>query len=208
MSFTENGAMHVSEDNIKFITNINQATISLNDNHYIDRFNEINAFLNRNKEPLIEFSNSNTTFNKVLLTEHSIGDAIHPFLNLYSCNLFINSNVDVNQKLNDIDNAITKIIEDFFYKKPRLPLSTHITLHLNSNSPNQLIYNLNEQFSGTINSYKLIENSNNPINVAKLHGNWLKIYPTMERTSTYTIETCATNDIGTNNWKIKIIETI
>jgi hypothetical protein len=208
MSFAENGAMHVYDDNVKFITNINQATISLNNNHYIDRFNGINAFLNAKKEPLMEFSTSNTTFNKTLLTEHSIGNAIHPFLNLYSCNLFINSNVDVKQKLNDIDNTITKIIEDFFYEKPRLPLSTNITLQLTSNSPNQLIYNLNEQFSGTILSYNLIENSSNPINVAKLHGNWLKIYPTTERKSIYTIETTATNTIGTNNWKIKIIESV
>lgn len=208
MSFDEKGSMHVYEDNVRFSTNINQATISLNNNHYIDRFNEINAFLNAKKEPLIEFSASNTTFNKTLLTEHSIGDAINPFLNLYSCNLFINSNVDVKQKLNDIDNTITKIIEDYFYNKPRLPLSTHTTLHLTSNSPKQLIYNLNEQFSGTIQSYKLIENSDNPINVAKLYGNWLKIYPTTERISTYTIEISATNKTGTNNWKIKIIENV
>ena len=89
-----------------------------------------------------------------------------------------------------------------------MPLSTNITLQLTSNSPNQLIYNLNEQFSGTILSYNLIENSSNPINVAKLHGNWLKIYPTTERKSIYTIETTATNTIGTNNWKIKIIESV
>jgi len=104
--------------------------------------------------------------------------------------------------LKDIDNAINKFIEDYVYKKPRLPLlkTSHITLNLTNIEK----YNLNDIFSGQIDSYQLTPNDNM---IAYLHGNWLIIYPTnMNRT--YTIITNAINTTGTNTWKINIIETI
>lgn len=200
MYFDDNGAMHVFDDNIQLITNINQATLSLNDNHYINNIDNKNSILNSNKEPLIEFNSNNIIFNKNILTEYSMGTKKNPFQNIYCSNIYLNSNVNLLQKLNNIDNAKDKFIEDFVYKKPRLPLSKNITVKLTE----QLVYNLYDNFSGQIDTFELITNF---ANVRIYNKKWLKINPTNTK-GTYTIITSATNTTGTNTWKINIIETI
>jgi len=211
MYFDDNGTMHVLDCNVKLITNINEATLSLNDKHFINNSNNNNTILNSNKENLIQFNSNNIIFNKKILTEYSMGSKNSPFQNIYCSNIYVNSNVNVLDKLNEINNAISNIsiiskyIQDVFYIKPRAPflINPRITLNLTGNSPNQLVYNLNDIFYEEIHRYELITTS---LNVA-LYGNWLNIYPT-KTSNSYTINITATNNSGNNTLIINIFETI